>query len=404
MWSFRVPGNKVVGGAVVVVALLALGSARAAQAGAYVYWANDHSYAIERATLQGTGNQRLTTSAGYPSGVAVGDGHIYWTSGTDAIGRANLDGSEADQSFITATFDPRGVAVDGQHVYWTNYLGTIGRANLDGSEADESFIDVGTALQGLAVDSGHIYWTDGGAAIGRANLDGTDVERDFITGSNLSQSVAVDSGHVYWSNYDGSVGRAKLDGSEVDQSFIAGAYGLDGVAVDSEHVYWSNYASGEIGRANLDGSNPEPGFVTGALAPIGLAVDGGVPSAPLCSKLKGGGSYEKLGEPGRLNLHDNLSTSLAGKQELTFSLESGTTRLRLVKAEEASCLPVPGGLSFSGSGRAYRDGGPGYELSYSITIATDTGAASVSAILTKEGAVVDEAAASPLSRSSEVIG
>jgi hypothetical protein len=36
---------------------------------------------------------------------------------------------------------PYGLAVDGQHVYWANNLAnTIGRANLNGSGADQSFI------------------------------------------------------------------------------------------------------------------------------------------------------------------------------------------------------------------------------------------------------------------------
>ena len=67
--------------------------------------------------------------------------YVYWTNaGTSTIGRANVDGSGADQRFITDTSSPQGfpqgMAVDAGHIYWSNAgAGTnaIARANLDGS-------------------------------------------------------------------------------------------------------------------------------------------------------------------------------------------------------------------------------------------------------------------------------
>jgi hypothetical protein len=47
------------------------------------------------------------------------------------------------------------VAVDGQHVYWANFSSnTIGRANLDGSGANQSFIAGASDAIGVAVDGG----------------------------------------------------------------------------------------------------------------------------------------------------------------------------------------------------------------------------------------------------------
>ena len=59
-------------------------------------------------------------------------------------------------------------------VYWANNLGTtIGRANLDGSNANQSFITGASSPVGVAVDDAHIYWVNGGTdTIGRADLDG----------------------------------------------------------------------------------------------------------------------------------------------------------------------------------------------------------------------------------------
>ena len=89
---------------------------------------------------------------------------MYWANynpgnGT-TFGRANLDGTGANQSFITAATDSIGIAVDGQHVYWTNtFAGTIGRANLDGTGVNQFFITGANDPEGVAVDGQHIYWT-----------------------------------------------------------------------------------------------------------------------------------------------------------------------------------------------------------------------------------------------------
>ena len=88
--------------------------------------------------------------------MAVDAGHLYWTKfNANTIGRANLDGTGADESFITGASGPRGVAADGSHLYWTNLnAGRIGRANLDGTGANQSFITGATFPSGIAVDPG----------------------------------------------------------------------------------------------------------------------------------------------------------------------------------------------------------------------------------------------------------
>src|SRR5262245_5390082 len=73
-------------------------------------------------------------------GQAVVSRHVYWVNGhAGTIGRANVDGTGADESFITGAGYPVGVAVDSNYVYWAGDIpdGTIGRANLDGTGADD---------------------------------------------------------------------------------------------------------------------------------------------------------------------------------------------------------------------------------------------------------------------------
>jgi len=253
-----------------------------ASAGAFVYWANYTGDAIGRANLDGsTIDQGFITSADNLRGVAVDGQHVYWdnyTTGT--IGRANLDGSTPDQGFITGADFPVGLAVDAQHVYWANSssnTNAIGRANLDGTGSPEqTFISGASGPEGVAVDGQHIYWANyTSGTIGRANLDGNpaSVNQSFITGADHPEGVAVDAQHIYWANSNGgAIGRADLDGNSVDESFITGVAPV-GVAVDAGHVYWANAGTG-IARANLDGSGPELSFIPGTDGdPADVAVD-----------------------------------------------------------------------------------------------------------------------------------
>ncbi len=63
---------------------------------------------------------------------AQADAFVYWANFVGpTIARANLDGSGVNQGFITGASSPVGVAVDRQYVYWANSGGnSIGRANL----------------------------------------------------------------------------------------------------------------------------------------------------------------------------------------------------------------------------------------------------------------------------------
>jgi virginiamycin B lyase len=263
-----------------VPTLLVLGLAVAPRAHAHIYWGNyddggGFGTTVGRANLDGSGaNDGFITGAGGPAGVAVDSAHIYWGNyDPNTIGRANLDGSGVNQSFIAAG-SPHGMAVDGAHIYWSDAGTEIGRANLDGSGVNESFITGGNSAYGVAVDGAHVYWTSyNNGTIGRANLDGSGVNQSFISGASGPYEVAVDGAHVFWVNYNnGTIGRANLDGSGVNQSFITGASFPGGVAVDAAHLYWTNTGSKSIGRANLDGSGVNQSFITGTTGPLGVAV------------------------------------------------------------------------------------------------------------------------------------
>ncbi|HEX6524717.1 MAG TPA: hypothetical protein VF070_32635 [Streptosporangiaceae bacterium] len=153
--------------------------------------------------------------------------YLFWADGASTIGRANLDGTGANQAFISTggTF-PYMLTVSSGYLYWTNPLsGTIGRAAINGTGVNQQFISVPngpTGVAGLDVTSRYIYWTnEGGGAIGRADLDGTGVNQQFITGAIGPTDLAVGSGYIYWTNPNtGTIGRADVNGTAAEQRFI----------------------------------------------------------------------------------------------------------------------------------------------------------------------------------------
>jgi hypothetical protein len=332
----------------------------AAQAGAYVYWGTiSTAGTIGRANLDGSGaNQSFIAGTESPVGLAVDSRYIYWVNLQGAepssIGRANLDGSGANQRFITASFgqELQGVTVDGQHIYWTTSAGTIGRANLDGSGVNQSFIVGASNPVGVAVDGHYVYWANSGGggtnSIGRANLDGTGANENFITGPNFPAGVAVDGQHIYWANDgDGTVGRANLDGSGADESFIGGASSPLGVALDGRYVYWANAGGTTIGRANLDGTGADESFITGASAPAGLAVDSGPAGTATADAASLAFGVQPLGTFGA---PQSLTLTNSGHGDLHLGrvqVSSGDTDDFLVSSDGCSdeTLPVAAGCT-----------------------------------------------------------
>ena len=244
-----------------------------------IYWGNIGTYAIGRANLDGQNvNQSFIsgTRSTTPFGMAVDSRHIYWASNQNhTVGRADLDGQNVNQSFIANVPYAYWVAVDSRYIYWTDAVtNTIGRADLNGQNVNQNFISTASSPFGLAVDNSHIYWTAGGGeTIGRADLDGQNVNQSFITGPHGLYGVAVDSSHIYWADLgSNTIGRADLDGQNVNLSFISGCSWPRGVTVDSSHIYWANDGN-SIGQADLDGQNVNQNFIPNLPGPFGIAVD-----------------------------------------------------------------------------------------------------------------------------------
>ncbi len=220
-----------------------------------MYWLDEESNKIQRASLDGSNIEDLvTTELETPEAIAldVAGGKMYWTDkGTTKIQRANLDGSNVED-LITGLTIPEGIALDVARgkMYWVGEdMDKIQRANLNGSNI-EALVTTGNPW-GITLDliGSKMYWTDQETdKIQRANLDGSNIE-DLVTdadGLDEPEDVAVDiiGGKVYWVDHGtDKVQRANLDGSNIeDLVIIEGESRLSSIALDILRPEVENWA------------------------------------------------------------------------------------------------------------------------------------------------------------------
>jgi hypothetical protein len=208
--------------------------------GPYIYWSTEHGPrdrgAIMRASLTGGQVRRVVGGLTSVESVVAVDGYVYWDD-RHGIGRVALDGSHLQRHLIDLIPEQIGTGADGlmsdgTHLYFSRCDdNTIGRADLDGSDVDESWISLTakSCPQGLAVAGTHLYWTQlGSGTIGRARLDGSDAVGRWLNIHSWQGpfQIVADRAHVYWawggvSGLPSFTGRANANGSHLDRRFLA---------------------------------------------------------------------------------------------------------------------------------------------------------------------------------------
>jgi virginiamycin B lyase len=267
----------------------------ASPATADIYWTNETTNTISRATNAGTvTDPSFITGATSPRGVAIDGAFIYWAHDGVAgdapvgnIGQAPIDGSGTpDQTLVATAAAPQSVAVDNTRLYWAQphptmpaNPGSVGRARLDGLFPAQNFVPTGSAPCGVASNADDVYWGNGGSPGSVGSSHGNfNVLQGFITATSDPCGVAQAVDRLYWTNRGStSIGTAMQDGSVQNQNLIANTGAASdpcGIAVAGEHIYWTNRGSDTIGRADLDGGNQQDSFISGASVqdPCGIAV------------------------------------------------------------------------------------------------------------------------------------
>jgi hypothetical protein len=251
----------------------------------HIYWTNETTGYIGRATLAGTEvNRTWLKVEGKPVALAVDSGHIYWGDAeTKDIGRATLAGGTVERAWIAAAFSKgaaSGIAVNSEHIYWTNQL-YIGRATIAGGTIEKEWLKTEglSGYSGIALNATYIYWTAsiGGSVIGRAKLNGEEPSQFWLSGVSAEGGLAVNSQYIYWAwRGGGYIGRAELGGTAANGTWLNVGANPTGIALIGSFVYWTNQTTGDIGRGSASatvGSPPIWALLGWATKPTtGLAV------------------------------------------------------------------------------------------------------------------------------------
>lgn len=197
-----------------------------------VYWTDDELCLIQRAFLNGSGQEAVVTrEVQHPDGLAVDPvaRNLYWTdTGTDRIEVARLNGTSRKTLISQGLAEPRAIVLDPPQgwMYWTDWgqRAKIERAALDGSERA---VLVSTGLgwpNGLALDreDGRLYWADARTdRIESARLDGSD--RRVLLDDQLPHvfGFTLLGEYVYWTDWQGrSIERLPKRGSGPRQVIV----------------------------------------------------------------------------------------------------------------------------------------------------------------------------------------
>lgn len=117
---------------------------------------------VLRVALTGGATSVLAADQDDPTDLIVDATHLYWTVGKQLVRLAK--GASTPQ-VVFADFDAvatelrRAYVVDEHHLYWTSTSDEVCRANKDGS--DRTRIDDGDHLGPIAVDAKHVFYASG---------------------------------------------------------------------------------------------------------------------------------------------------------------------------------------------------------------------------------------------------
>lgn len=227
--------------------------------GTHIYWLPPLGHTIGRANIDGSGVDPnyidlAPSNLDDPYGLDVDDEYLYFTArqggSLGVVARVKLDGTGVHTMFaidelgISLPFGD--VAVNDQYIFWNAGPFSIGRAHIDGSNANFNFHHTpGVPHCGVAVNNQHVFWRtiQGAGTISRANLDGSSYVASLTTngtggGGVGACGIAASNDHVFYSVdvNGGEIRRARISPGLAGEPLFSGAGTPDELALDSTHT------------------------------------------------------------------------------------------------------------------------------------------------------------------------
>jgi hypothetical protein len=270
--------------AVIVVAVAAVAMVPSAHAHAQaaspgeLYYSNGTE--IMRVPVAGgTPRQVVNTREGSVTGMAIGDGQLFWVaeiSSDQPIDFTSVTDPGSVHTLITGLNFPDGLLAAGGWLYYVDQ-NAIGRVRFNGTGLNRHFINLpqqngGGVADGLATDGTYLYFSRcQNDEIGRVTLSGAGLTMAFIKLPKFScpQQLAVGNTHIYWTELAAHVGRAALNGqgASVNWLNIRENDGPFNVAADNTNVYWDWGGSAGspyyVGTASAGGTGVRTQYLSG---------------------------------------------------------------------------------------------------------------------------------------------
>jgi hypothetical protein len=225
---------------ILVPMLAALPRNIAADSG-YVYWA--HPTMGLRATPVGGGaTLTVSTTIAADSWVAVSNGRIFWSAGSDILTVASL--GQPTDVLVSGQPSISQVAVNGAGVVWTTLAGTTMAMKLDPPGSSQLLLISGPILNAIAIDASNVYWPEPEpSAIMKMPISGGGPAIPLAPSPAASPTgIAVDASNVYWTLSAGPVMRVSVAGGIPEPAFADD--GSDrtatAIAADADGVYYSD--------------------------------------------------------------------------------------------------------------------------------------------------------------------
>jgi hypothetical protein len=250
----------------------------------------------------------LATSpvSSWPTTVAVGATHVYWSSPTGIMGVPKAGG--APEKVAATSGEASAVAVDATSVFYAVGL-AIHKAPLTGGDSVE--LASSTVTNAIALDATFVYWADNRGPIKRVPREGGDTEQISLSAGYPSR-LAMDANALYWVDATGIltttpgivmptmlwmgapsinaliavqgsevfVTAATMGGHDVSTLAVTGGEPLplampelpSGLAVDAANVYFSDNVRGTVEYVPRSGGAPVP-LATEQAGPDAIALD-----------------------------------------------------------------------------------------------------------------------------------